>query len=110
MAELKLSDQTSHVCRIIPGMASAGFLFSPYISSNDAFVALAGDNQAVLATKRVVAITVYEEESPHHSFCYQSEIKIRFYRLDFPPQNIDCQVFPNNPALGPTNLVGFRHH
>lgn len=88
MAKLRLSDRTSRYCRIIPGMASAGFLFSPYTSSNDAFVALAGDNQAMLATKKVVAITLYGEESPHPSFCFKPEIKIRFYRLDFPPQDI----------------------
>lgn len=87
MVKLKLSDRTSRFCQIIPGMASAGFLLSPYISSNDDFVALACENQAVLARKKVVAITLYQEESPHQSFYYQPEIKIRLYCLNFPAQN-----------------------
>jgi hypothetical protein len=95
VANVKLADGTSHVCHIIPGIASAGFLFSPFVSNNGTFLALAEGDQASLAARAVVALTLFEKGQSTPSFCYQPEIKIRFYRLEFPPQSRPVN-FPAN--------------
>jgi hypothetical protein len=96
VANVKLADGTSHVCHIIPGMASAGFLLSPFVSNNGTFLALAEGDKASLAPRAVVSMTLFEKGMSTPSFCYQPEIKIRFYRLEFPAQSLKVNLPQNH--------------
>ena len=92
MVKVKLADQSEHDCRLVPGMASAGFLLSPYIDGNKSFAALAQGNGTMLAPQAVVTVMIYDQAKPGTSLCYQSPAKIRFYRLEFPAQKINFQA------------------
>jgi hypothetical protein len=84
---VKLADRSQHLCRIIPGIARAGFLLSPYIANNRSFVALAKADESVLSRKAIVSMTIFESEEPGFTFCYRPQIKIWLYRLNFPAQS-----------------------
>jgi hypothetical protein len=92
MVGVKLADQRKQFCRLIPGVASAGFLLSPYIADNRSFLALAQGNKTVLAPEAVVSMVIFDVAKPDASLCYQSPVKIRFYRLEFPAQDSNVQV------------------
>jgi hypothetical protein len=87
LTSVRLADRSQHLCRIVPGIASAGFLLSPYIANNRSFVALAKADESVLSSKAIVSMTIFESEEPGFTFCYQPQIKIRLYRLSFPAQS-----------------------
>jgi hypothetical protein len=92
-ADLKFASPVRLTYRIVPGIAKAGFLLSPYISDNESFVALATADQAVLSNMEVVSMKFYESGASGSGLaCYQPQIKIRFYRLDFPAQDIKLQI------------------
>ena len=99
-AGIELADHTEKTVRIIPGMARAGFLVSPYIADNASFLALAEGDQAVLSSQAVASLTFHESGGFGPAFCYQPQIKIRFYRPDFPKQKIHFKI--------PQNLSGDR--
>jgi hypothetical protein len=92
MADAKLADGSVQRCRLIPGITRAGFLLSPYIADNASFIALARRDEKALAGKEVVSMTVFEGKEPHSTFCYQPGMTIRFYRLDFPAQDVQLRV------------------
>ncbi len=96
LADVKLADHSEKFRRLVPGMMSAGFLLSPYIAEAKSFLSLAGGDSAGLSGKAVVSITFLEMTEPGLPLCYQPDIKIRFYCLDFPAQDIKHQVFPND--------------
>jgi hypothetical protein len=88
MADVKLADHSEKLCRIVPGMVSAGFLLSPYIDDNPSFLALAKGDEAALSGKALVSMRLFESEESGLPPCYQPQIKIRYYRLNFPAQDI----------------------
>jgi hypothetical protein len=97
MVDITLADQAKKTRRLVPGIVSAGFLLSPYIASNASFLALAKGDETALSGNAVVAIRLHESRRSGLSFCYQPQIKIRLYRLDFPAQAISFQVPQNMP-------------
>jgi hypothetical protein len=103
MADVELADHSEKRRRMVPGIARAGFLLSPYVSSNESFLALAKGDEAGLAGKALVAMTLFESGRAGWPFCYQPQIKIRYYRLDFPAQDIKFQVPQNLPGDGRIN-------
>jgi hypothetical protein len=92
MAKMKLADRSEHEYRLIPGMAKAGFLLSPNVINNKSFIALAQGNETALASKTVIAMTIFESDESVPAFCYQPQAKIRFYRLEFPAQDSKVRV------------------
>ena len=98
MADIKLANKSEKIRRIVPGLASAGFLLSPYIASNEAFLALAKADSVWLSGKMLLNMRLFESEESNSSFCYQPLVNIRFYRLDFPPQDIHFQVPETTPS------------
>jgi len=88
LADVQLADGSEHFSRLIPGIIRAGFLLSPYIEHNSSFLALARGDEAALSPKAVLKMTILESGHSGSYFCYQPQINIRFYRLDFPAQDI----------------------
>ena len=71
--------------RLIPGMARNGFLLSPLISDNASFVALSTDGGwRSLADAEVTSMTVFALTKSGSTACYQSPMRLRCYRLDYP--------------------------
>jgi hypothetical protein len=97
MVDITLADQAKKTRRLVPGIVSTGFLLSPYIASNASFLALAKGDETALSGNAVVAMRLHESRRSGLSFCYQPQIKIRLYRLDFPAQAISFQVPQNMP-------------
>jgi hypothetical protein len=99
-ANVELADHSKKKCRIVPGMVRAGFLLSPYVADNASFLALARGDEPGLAGKALVAMTLFESDRSGLKCCYQPQIKIRFYRLDFPKQEIHFEAPKILPATG----------
>ena len=75
--------------RIITAMARGGFLLSPLVENRQSFSALASTSwQHELADLEVVSASITAEEGPGVASCYQSPVRLRFYRLDFPRQDL----------------------
>ncbi len=67
----------------------AGFLLSPVVENRQSFSALASTNwQHELANLRVVSASITTEESPGVTICYQSPVRLRFYRLSLQRQDL----------------------
>jgi hypothetical protein len=103
MVDARLADDTSRRRRLIPGISQSGFLLSPYIANNLSFIELAQGDETALSGKAVVSLTIFEGEEPGPALCYQPQIAIRYYRLDFPPQDIRFQVLETIPTNRRTN-------
>jgi hypothetical protein len=84
---VSLQDGQQLYCRLVPGMARAGFLLSPFISDNASFVALAAHDERGLADATVVSMTVFALTQSGSTACYQSPMRLRLYRLDYPLPN-----------------------
>lgn len=100
MTAAKLADGTEPVCRLVPGIDRAGFLLSPYVADNASFLALAKADQAVLSGKALRSMTIFESGETGLPPCYQPQIKIRFYRLDFPAQDLRFQIPQSSSGAG----------
>ncbi len=89
MLNVTLRDGRQYGFRLIPGMARSGFLLSPVIGDTTSFAALAStDWQARLTGMEVISMTISAFTQSGSTICYQSPIQLRFYRLDFPRQDI----------------------
>jgi hypothetical protein len=88
LADAKLADGSEQISRLIPGIVRTGFLLSPYIKDTPSFLALAKADEAVFSRKVVLEMTLRESGQSSSSFCYQPQVKIRFYRLDLPAQDV----------------------
>ena len=76
--------------RLVPGMARGGFLLSPVIGDKSSFISLAStDGWRNLSGLEVTTITISAATKSGATLCYQSRIKLRLYRLDYPRQNIN---------------------
>lgn len=88
MLNVTLRDHEERSFRLVPGMARCGFLLSPLIADNRSFVALAaGGWHEDLARMDVKSMSISACFSTGATGCYQVPMAVRFYRLDFPPQN-----------------------
>ena len=71
--------------RLIPGMARAGFLLSPAVTDFSEFSALAATGwQRQLASNEVARITVTVGNESRTTICYEPEMRLSLFRLDFP--------------------------
>jgi hypothetical protein len=76
--------------RLVPGMARGGFILSPVIGDKSSFISLAStDGWRNLSGLEVTTITISAATKSGATLCYQSRIKLRLYRLDYPRQNIN---------------------
>jgi hypothetical protein len=76
--------------RLIPGMARSGFLLSPLVDSEKSFARLAShDGLNALANMEITSVIVSAATESGSTLCYQSPIKLRFYRLDYPQQDLN---------------------
>jgi hypothetical protein len=75
--------------RLIPGMAQSGFLLSPLIKDKKSFVALASSHGGrSLSDLEVVSVLISAATKSRSTVCYQSPMRLRCFRLDFPRQNL----------------------
>jgi hypothetical protein len=75
--------------RLVPGMARSGFLLSPFIGDPRSFALLAArDGLRALANMDVDSIIISVANDSGGTACYQSPIRLRLYRLDYPRQDL----------------------
>lgn len=75
--------------RLIPGMARSGFLLSPLIKDKKSFVALASNKGGPdLASLEVASILISAATKSRSTICYQSPMRLRCFRFDFPRQDL----------------------
>lgn len=75
--------------RLLPAEARAGFLLSPVVENRQSFFALASmDWQHQLADLEVASVRITADGGKEAASCYQSPVRLRFYRLDFPRQDL----------------------
>ncbi len=85
--KVTLRDGQKKEFRLIPGMAAAGFILSPFIGDEKSFVLLAtGDGMNTLARLEVTSLTISAANESGETDCYQSPMRLRFYRLLYPRQ------------------------
>ena len=85
---VSLRDGDQYDFCLVPAMARSGFLLSPVIEDNRSFAALFSTaGQARLAGREVMSMTISAHTRSGSTVCYQSPMQIRFYRLDYPPQD-----------------------
>jgi hypothetical protein len=76
-------------CRLVPGMASGGFLLSPVVQNPMAFAELArAGGLPDLADKQADAISLTAETGSGSTACYRSPMRLRLFRLDYPRQDL----------------------
>jgi hypothetical protein len=73
---------------LIPGMARSGFLLSPLIQDTKSFVALASAS-GWSTNLDVISMTISVGTQSRSTSLYQSPMRLRLYRLDFPRQNLN---------------------
>lgn len=94
MLTVSLPDHSQRRFRLVPGMAAGGFLLSPLVADNRSFAALASAGRRDLAGLAVVSMTISADTGSGSTRCYRSPMPVRFYGLDFPPQDFKT----NRPA------------
>jgi len=73
--------------RLIPAMARAGFLLSPFVENRQSFSSLASTNwQHELADLEVASARIAADGGKGVEGGYQSAVRLRFYRLEFQRQ------------------------
>jgi DNA-binding beta-propeller fold protein YncE len=80
----------AHGGRLLPAEARAGFLLSPVVENGHSFLALASTNwQQELAGLEVTSARISTDGGMKVASRYQSPpVRVRFYRLDFPRQDL----------------------
>jgi len=80
---VQLSDGSAHTFRLIPGVASAGFLISPVIPNNAAFAVFKNNPDDMrLSQLRPLAIGITGENGFREDYNFQ-EAKLRIFSLKF---------------------------
>ena len=75
--------------RLITPTASSGFLLSPVVENRHSFFALASTNwQHELADLEVASALITADGGKGVASCYQSPVRLRFYRFDFQHQDL----------------------
>jgi hypothetical protein len=88
---VSLADHSQHCYRLIPGMTRTGFLLSPLILDTSCFAALATSGLQNLTELQVTSLTLAARTESGSTTCYQTPVPVRFYRLDYPLQNVPMQ-------------------
>jgi hypothetical protein len=79
----------AYVGRLLTATARAGFLLSPLVENRQSFFALASTNwQHELADLEVASARITSDGGTAEASCYQSPVRLRFYRLDFQRQDL----------------------
>lgn len=87
---VSLRDGRQLYFRLVPGEARGGFILSPLIGDKESFVSLAAtEGWRDLAGLEVTAMTISAATKSGSTLCYQSPVKLRLYRLDYPRQDLD---------------------
>jgi hypothetical protein len=87
---VSLRDGRQIYFRLVPGEARGGFILSPLIGDKASFVSLAStDGWSNLSGLEVTAITISAATKSGSTLCYESPVKLRLYRLDFPRQDLN---------------------
>jgi hypothetical protein len=90
---VSLHDGRQRYFRVVPALARSGFLLSPLIDDKESFVSLAGtDGWNNLSGLEVTAITISAATKSGSTLCYQSPVKLRLYRLDYPRQDLNKTI------------------
>jgi hypothetical protein len=79
---VRMSGGRARSYRLVPGIAAAGFLLSPVIEEDDAFVRFASQGRSALPRDEVQAITIASPESDDVTWAYGREYTIRLSLLD----------------------------
>ncbi len=83
-----LPDHKQRVFRLIPGVTGSGFLLSPMVLNTRAFAELAsGEHIQNNGEYDVESITIAADSDSGSTICYGADLPVRFYRLEFPPQD-----------------------
>jgi len=86
-------DNGRRIFRIIPGITRGGFLLSPCIANTESFAWFARTGGRTGPDEVMVTAIVFGTDSEPNT-SYQSAIAIRFYRLQFQPQqSIDSEQY-----------------
>jgi hypothetical protein len=88
MLKVSLSGGPKFYYYLIPGMARGGFLLSPLIQDTKSFVELASSS-GWNTNLNVASIAVMVPAQFHATTFYQSPMRLRLYRLDFPRQDLN---------------------
>jgi hypothetical protein len=84
--DVVVADGRAMSFRLIPGMARAGFVISPYVSDAKSFAQLAAPaGSGAPAAPEVTWLMVSVDGATGPGACYQAPVKLRFYRLEFVP-------------------------
>jgi hypothetical protein len=92
---IQLADGNTHTFRLIPDVASAGFLISPVIPNNAAFAVFqnqAGDSRLSQLRPRAIAISGEAGFAGHYDF---GKSKLRFFRMEFAAGEESAQPVPD---------------
>jgi hypothetical protein len=74
---------------LIPRMVRSGFLLSPLIQNNPAFLSLASaGGWSSLTGLEVTSVMVFADTPSVSTPCYQSPMRLRLYHLDYPRQDL----------------------
>jgi hypothetical protein len=88
--------------RLVPGMARSGFLLSPLIEDCAGFALLTSvDGTQELAGSKVTSLSIAGAGESSPTAGYRDAVRIRFYRLEFPRQDLE-------PATGFRQLVNLQ--
>jgi hypothetical protein len=70
-------------------MVRSGFLLSPLIQNNPAFLSLASaGGWSSLTGLEVTSVMVFADTPSVSTPCYQSPMRLRLYHLDYPRQDL----------------------
>ena len=99
MLAVTLADGRTGKFRLIPGMARAGFLLSPFIGDGDSFARLASPkSSSLLAGPEVKSLAIFVADGTGPSACYVGSIKLRLYRLEISaPDGPAKKTAPGSP-------------
>jgi hypothetical protein len=78
--DLTMADGSTRIARIVPNVASGGFVINPVIESNVDFAHVTMDNGAQLATSNQ-AVAMKIEGPKHVSWLYKRAIRVSFSKL-----------------------------
>ena len=95
MLAVSLMDARELRFSLVPGMAHSGFLLSPLIENIRSFAALAAGKWQSLTNLEITSMTISADTKSGATDCYQSPMRIRFYQLECPAQDLKI--------VGPTN-------
>ncbi|HXI71188.1 MAG TPA: hypothetical protein VNN22_12600 [Verrucomicrobiae bacterium] len=95
MLAVSLKDARELRFSLVPGMARSGFLLSPLIENIRSFAALAAGKWQSLTNLEITSMTISADTKSGATDYYQSPVRIRFYQLECPAQDLKI--------VGPTN-------